>query len=33
FFRFLCDADGVPIKRFGPTESPFSFEDDIKSLL
>lgn len=33
FAKFLCDADGVPIKRFPPTSSPLSFEADIVKLL
>lgn len=33
FTKFLCDADGVPVKRFGPTESPLTFEQDIVALL
>ncbi|CAN0439097.1 unnamed protein product, partial [Hapterophycus canaliculatus] len=33
FTKFLCDAEGVPVKRFGPTESPFTFEQDIAALL
>lgn len=31
--RFLCDADGVPIKRYAPTTSPLSIEPDIVALL
>jgi len=33
FTKFLCDAEGVPVKRFGPQESPLSFESHIKALL
>ena len=33
FTKFLCDADGVPVKRYGPTDSPMSFEKDIKKIL
>lgn len=33
FTKFLCDAEGVPVKRYGPQESPLSFEKDIVALL
>jgi hypothetical protein len=33
FAKFLCDADGVPVKRYGPQQSPLSFESDITSLI
>jgi glutathione peroxidase len=33
FTKFLCDKDGVPVKRFEPTVNPLDFEDDIASLL
>jgi len=33
FAKFLCDAEGVPIKRYAPTSSPLSFENDIVKLL
>ncbi|RYH28326.1 hypothetical protein EON65_12645 [archaeon] len=33
FTKFLCDADGVPVKRFGPTQSPLSMEADVLALL
>jgi len=33
FTKFLVDRDGVPIKRFGPKESPDSMEADIKKCL
>lgn len=33
FTKFLCDAEGVPIARYGPTDSPLSFEQDIVALL
>jgi glutathione peroxidase-family protein len=29
FVKFLCDKNGIPIKRYGPKESPLSFEKDI----
>ncbi len=31
--RFLCDAEGLPVKRFAPDESPLTFERDIVTLL
>mmetsp|Transcript_14789 Transcript_14789/g.32645 ORF Transcript_14789/g.32645 Transcript_14789/m.32645 type:complete len:119 (-) Transcript_14789:374-730(-) len=33
FAKFLCDADGVPVKRFPPPSSPLSFEQDIRALV
>ena len=33
FSKFLIGRDGVPIKRYGPQESPLSFEEDIKKAL
>ncbi|CAM9898643.1 unnamed protein product [Discosporangium mesarthrocarpum] len=33
FAKFLCDAEGVPVKRFGPQDSPLTIEGDIKELL
>lgn len=33
FAKFLCDSNGIPIKRFAPNENPLSFEEDIVSLL
>ena len=33
FSKFLCDRNGVPVKRYGPTEDPYSAEDDIKKEL
>lgn len=33
FAKFLCDENGIPIKRFAPTTSPEQLEDDIKALL
>ena len=33
FAKFLCDANGVPVKRYLPTNSPLSIEQDIKDLL
>lgn len=29
FTKFLINRNGVPVKRFGPKESPFSFEQEI----
>lgn len=33
FTKFLCDANGVPIRRFGPRENPLSFEAAIEEAL
>lgn len=33
FAKFLCDADGYPVKRYGPKQNPLSFEDDIVKLI
>lgn len=33
FAKFLCDADGVPVKRYLPITSPWSLEKDIVELL
>ena len=33
FTKFLCDRNGVPIKRFGPRTDPLQFEDTIQTLL
>jgi len=33
FTKFLCDGDGIPVKRFGPKTNPLSFEGDIETLL
>jgi len=33
FTKFLCTSAGVPYKRYGPKDDPFSFEGEIKSLL
>lgn len=33
FSKFLLDKDGKTIKRYAPTESPMSFENDIKAAL
>lgn len=33
FHKFLCDADGIPIKRFGPLDNPLSLVKDVVALL
>lgn len=33
YTKFLCNADGIPVKRAGPTDNPLSFEKDIEQLL
>lgn len=33
FTKFLCDRNGVPVKRFGPSQPPNSFENDIAELV
>ncbi|DAZ99499.1 TPA: hypothetical protein N0F65_001684 [Lagenidium giganteum] len=33
FTKFLVDRNGVPYKRYAPKDLPFSFEEDIKTLL
>jgi len=33
FHKFLCDADGKPVKRYGPLDNPLSLANDIESLL
>ncbi len=33
YTKFLCNADGVPVKRYGPMQNPLSFEADINALL
>jgi len=33
FTKFLCNRQGLPIKRFGPPSKPFSFEEDILKML
>jgi glutathione peroxidase len=33
FTKFLCDENGVPVKRFSPGENPASFENDIVEML
>lgn len=33
FAKFLCNAEGVPVARYGPQSSPLSFEKDIVKLL
>lgn len=31
FTKFLFDSTGVPVKRYGPNDSPFSFENDVRA--
>ena len=33
FTKWLCDENGVPIKRYGPKESPFSMERTVAAVL
>ena len=33
FAKFLCDAEGVPLKRYLPITSPTAIEKDIQELL
>jgi glutathione peroxidase len=33
FAKFLCDKDGVPVKRYLPISSPLSIVGDIEELL
>ena len=33
FAKFLCDSQGVPVKRYSPRQSPLSFENDIRDIL
>jgi len=33
FTKFLCDRQGIPVKRFGPPAKPLTFEEDIVALL
>ena len=33
FSKWLCDENGVPIKRYSPSDSPFSIEKDIAKML
>jgi glutathione peroxidase len=33
FTKFLCDRNGVPVKRYGPPTSPSSIQKDIEELL
>jgi glutathione peroxidase len=32
FTKFLFDPTGAPVKRYSPTESPFSFETEIRDV-
>jgi glutathione peroxidase len=33
FTKFLCDANGVPVKRYAPTTSPLGIVSDIEELI
>lgn len=33
FSKFLCDRQGIPVKRYGPNQEPLLAEEDIKALL
>jgi len=33
FTKFLFDATGTPVRRYSPTQNPFSFEADIRELV
>jgi glutathione peroxidase len=33
FTKFLCDGNGIPLKRYGPRTSPLEIENDIAALL
>lgn len=33
FTKFLCDRNGIPVKRYGPPTKPLNFESDILALL
>jgi len=33
FTKFLVDSKGIPFKRYGPPEAPFTIESDIRQLL
>lgn len=33
FAKFLCDENGIPIRRYLPVQSPLSFEKDIEDIL
>ena len=33
FTKFLCDRNGIPVKRYSPTTNPMAMEKDILSLL
>jgi len=33
FTKFLCDRNGLPVKRFGPPVNPLAIEDEIVELL
>ena len=33
FTKFLCDRNGIPVKRYGPPTSPMSIVSDVEELL
>jgi glutathione peroxidase len=33
FAKFLCNRDGIPVRRYSPRDPPLSFEKDIVALL
>jgi len=33
FAKFLCNSEGVPVKRFAPPQSPLNIEQDIRALV
>ena len=33
FTKFLCDRNGIPVKRYGPPTAPMSIMKDIEELL
>jgi len=33
FTKFLCDRDGIPVKRYGPPVAPMSILADVEELL
>jgi glutathione peroxidase len=33
FTKFLCDRNGIPVKRYGPPTPPMTFLKDIEELL
>lgn len=33
FTKFLCDRNGIPVKRYGPPTAPMQIQKDIEALL